>query len=426
MERAVRVFMTNMWNQEKYAFSSNGCAIDNTGDLWCWNHDKVARRKEGRLSNVVDVAMAGSHICALDRSGKVFCFGSGDDIHSTALPNPSTSEYKVTDIVAEKKSKRICGKTEEGPIVCWGGQQCHYEGTRKVCTPEGVHHHLNPDCECKDEWTLNGQTIRGCTTKQSDYPWCETKGKCPINSKWKGMNWKKCSELERQLDEKEPTCSSIKCETGHWLPGIEGKVCFRSDSIESTLAHCFSPTNYKSSTGKPWMYAKVEDSPQLKTLEKHFPNFWEEYARCKDLKVPNASHTVQVGDKHVEANVTCEEGYLPVGGSSTNDAQTNIMTCSKDSDVVSCVSDFDGDGLSDAVETNTGEYVSSTNTGTNPKNVDTDNDGLADGVETNTGIYVDGDDTGTDPNNADTDGDGLADGVETDTGIFDPTDSDTA
>ena len=76
------------------------------------------------------------------------------------------------------------------------------------------------------------------------------------------------------------------------------------------------------------------------------------------------------------AKVTCEKEYLPVGGSSTNDAQTNIMTCSKDSDVVSCVSDFDGDGLSDAVETNTGKYLTSTDTGTNPKNVDTDNDTL--------------------------------------------------
>ena len=123
----------------------------------------------------------------------------------------------------------------------------------------------------------------------------------------------------------------------------------------------------------------------------------------------------------MEAKVTCEEGYLPVGGSSTNDAQTNIMTCSKDSDVVSCVSDFDGDGLSDAVETNTGKYLTSTDTGTNPKNVDTDNDGLADGVETNTGVFVDGDDTGTDPHNADTDGDGLADGVEI-TGPTDPND----
>ena len=44
--------------------------------------------------------------------------------------------------------------------------------------------------------------------------------------------------------------------------------------------------------------------------------------------------------------------------------------------------------------------------------VDTDGDGLPDAVETNTGIYLSSLDTGTDPNNADSGGDGLSDGVE--------------
>ena len=43
---------------------------------------------------------------------------------------------------------------------------------------------------------------------------------------------------------------------------------------------------------------------------------------------------------------------------------------------------------------------------------DFDGDGLVNSVETNTGIYVDESDTGTDPNNPDTDGDGLKDGDE--------------
>ncbi|MBT7983624.1 MAG: LamG domain-containing protein, partial [Akkermansiaceae bacterium] len=74
--------------------------------------------------------------------------------------------------------------------------------------------------------------------------------------------------------------------------------------------------------------------------------------------------------------------------------------------------DTDEDGLKDGVETNTGTYVSATNTGTDPKNADTDKDGLLDGVETGTGELVDKNNTGTDPNNADTDEDGYADGGE--------------
>jgi hypothetical protein len=46
-----------------------------------------------------------------------------------------------------------------------------------------------------------------------------------------------------------------------------------------------------------------------------------------------------------------------------------------------CDTDDDNDGLSDAVETNTGTYVGPTNTGSNPLDADSDNDGVADGDE---------------------------------------------
>lgn len=54
--------------------------------------------------------------------------------------------------------------------------------------------------------------------------------------------------------------------------------------------------------------------------------------------------------------------------------------------------------------------------------VDTDQDLLQDIHETNTGIYVSPTDTGTDPNDPDTDGDGLLDGIEVELGS-DPNDN---
>ena len=60
--------------------------------------------------------------------------------------------------------------------------------------------------------------------------------------------------------------------------------------------------------------------------------------------------------------------------------------------------DSDGDGLTDAYETNV--------SGTLPNNPDTDGDGLTDGEEVN--------DYHTDPTKSDTDGDSLADGLEVD------------
>ncbi len=45
------------------------------------------------------------------------------------------------------------------------------------------------------------------------------------------------------------------------------------------------------------------------------------------------------------------------------------------------VSDRDGDGLDDSVETNTGIYVSETDTGTDPSNADSDGDSILDAIE---------------------------------------------
>jgi hypothetical protein len=82
--------------------------------------------------------------------------------------------------------------------------------------------------------------------------------------------------------------------------------------------------------------------------------------------------------------------------------------------------DTDKDGLDDNVETNTGTWVSASDTGTNPTKADSDKDGLSDGVETKTGTFVDLTNTGTDPNVEDSDGDGFVDMREIDAGT-DPT-----
>ena len=84
--------------------------------------------------------------------------------------------------------------------------------------------------------------------------------------------------------------------------------------------------------------------------------------------------------------------------------------------------DTDSDGLDDNVETNTGTYVSVTDTGTSPTKPDGDKDGLLDGVETNTGTFVSATNTGTDPFNEDSDGDGRKDGREV-TGGTNPLDA---
>ena len=79
--------------------------------------------------------------------------------------------------------------------------------------------------------------------------------------------------------------------------------------------------------------------------------------------------------------------------------------------------DTDSDGLSNLVETNTGIYVSPTDTGTDPNDDDSDDDGLKDGEELATFT--------TDPNIPDTDGDALTDGNEIDVHSTNPRLTDT-
>src|SRR5690606_24645767 len=103
-------------------------------------------------------------------------------------------------------------------------------------------------------------------------------------------------------------------------------------------------------------------------------------------------------------------------------------------DVADVVGDDDGDGMpnwfedlydldrenaSDAGLDGDGDTLTNLQEfqrGTNPTLADTDGDGLSDAVETNTGVWASATDTGTDPLRADTDGDGLSDGVERNTG----------
>ncbi|MFK7911307.1 MAG: Ig-like domain-containing protein [Akkermansiaceae bacterium] len=82
--------------------------------------------------------------------------------------------------------------------------------------------------------------------------------------------------------------------------------------------------------------------------------------------------------------------------------------------------DSDDDGLSDGVESNTGNWVNSSDTGTDPNDLDVDKDGLKDGEETNTGTYVSRFNTGTNPYLPDTDADGRADWYEAAASLTDP------
>ncbi len=95
------------------------------------------------------------------------------------------------------------------------------------------------------------------------------------------------------------------------------------------------------------------------------------------------------------------------------------ITFTYDPDPGTDCNDWDGDGLSNAVETNTGTFVDANNTGTDPNNADSDGDGLTDGEEVNT--------FGTDPNVVNTfaiPDAALKAAIEAELGVVDPTPTD--
>ena len=110
------------------------------------------------------------------------------------------------------------------------------------------------------------------------------------------------------------------------------------------------------------------------------------------------------------------EDVLP-GDDFDNDGSSNAEEQGRSTNPVAA--DSDGDGLSDGVETNTGTFVSASDTGTDPNNLDSDNDGIRDGDEVaGTNGFA------TNPTKEDTDGDGFNDDTEIaqDTNPSDPDD----
>lgn len=97
-------------------------------------------------------------------------------------------------------------------------------------------------------------------------------------------------------------------------------------------------------------------------------------------------------------------------GNNDGDTLTNLQEQNLGTDPTD--PDSDSDSLLDHVETNTGSFVSPSDTGTDPLNPDTDGDSLLDSVETNTGVFINASNTGTNPNLADTDADGFNDALE--------------
>ena len=118
-------------------------------------------------------------------------------------------------------------------------------------------------------------------------------------------------------------------------------------------------------------------------------------ATCEDTG-ENETHasssgtSITVPDLEGGEDYTCTVTATNSVGTSAASDPVEITTLSgglpvwlmwKGAEIAACNQDSDGDRLGDCYETNTGSFVSATDTGTDPNNADTDGDGISDGDE---------------------------------------------
>lgn len=204
---------------------------------------------------------------------------------------------------------------------------------------------------------------------------------------------------------------TASAEAGRTLFNSTGcSSCHNGTNFIDNLRHDVGTVELSSGTASgQLLQGNGFDTPTLKGIWSTAPYLHNGQAATLEEVLLNPSHGAATSLTHTERALLID--YLL---QIDHDGGSSLSVCI----VGQAIDDNDCDGLLNDIETGTGVFLNSSDTGTDPNNSDTDADGLLDGVETNTGIYVDENDTGTDPNNSDTDGDSLLDGVETNTEIF--------
>ena len=195
-------------------------------------------------------------------------------------------------------------------------------------------------------------------------------------------------------------------------PVLDLETFYESNSDESMTIDATPTDGYPTSYTYQWSFKAAENNSYF-VIPSNFGGTAASY-QISGNSGNNGTWKVEVTN---EAGTTAAEFnyrvYADSDSDGLSDGQEEFVLGTDPND-----NDSDDDSLLDGAETNTGTWVSTSDTGTNPLSNDSDSDGLLDGVETNTAEYIDATNTGTDPNDSDTDNDGLLDGAETNTNVY--------
>lgn len=130
------------------------CAVDSSGKVWCWGIDNFGKLGNGRgngtfrmstpvrvegLESVVDISAGEDHTCAIRTDGKVYCWGlnsqgqlgpgSRDPIVGHA---PVEVEKMDTAVDVSTGGDHTCALTKTGGVFCWGSNEYGQSGNHRT------------------------------------------------------------------------------------------------------------------------------------------------------------------------------------------------------------------------------------------------------------------------------------------------------
>jgi alpha-tubulin suppressor-like RCC1 family protein len=103
--------------------ANHTCAIDRNGKVWCWGRDRSYIRVPNDLPAQKLVTCGIAHTCSLDEDGVATCWGAGSDptmIDTVQLGQSVVPDGRYKDIAAGTFSVHTCAINMDDELVCWG------------------------------------------------------------------------------------------------------------------------------------------------------------------------------------------------------------------------------------------------------------------------------------------------------------------